>query len=141
MLLLAGLPLVAPAQRQALPMQVAARRAVPAAAPAGAVLVSGHVAKPTARTISLSYGPDWRGRFTQTVEAPVSAAGDFRLVLPQLAAPAEARLDYGRAAATLYLTPGDALRLTVDPARFDQSLAFAGTGANANNYLIQSYLA
>ncbi|MDJ0363990.1 TlpA disulfide reductase family protein [Hymenobacter sp. H14-R3] len=145
LLLLAGLPLLGAAQarRPARPGRLPALRAAAVAAPvSGGVVVSGHVAKPTARTISLSYGPDWRGRFTQTVEAPVSAAGDFRLVLPLLAAPAEARLDYGSSAATLYLAPGNALRLTVDPARFDQSLAFAGAGANANanNYLAESYL-
>ncbi|MGI4875410.1 MAG: TlpA family protein disulfide reductase [Janthinobacterium lividum] len=111
--------------------------AEPAAASKGAVL-SGHVAKPTARTISLSYGPDWRGRLTQTVEAKLSATGDFRLVLPSLAAPTEARLSYGEAAANLYLTPGDALGVSFDPSKFGQTLAFAGRGAAANNYLALS---
>ena len=146
-LLLAGLPLLAPAQaRRRLPpppfKAPAFRDSAPAAESAapGGVVLRGHVAQPTARTISLSYGPDWRGRFTRTVAGPVSAAGDFRLVLPRLAAPAEARLSYGPAAATLYLMPGDDLRLTVSSPRFDQTLTFAGRGANANNYLAESYL-
>ncbi len=142
-LVLAGLPLLVAAQARRPappPFKAPAFRTLPVAAPVGGVVLSGHVARPTARTISLSYGPNWRGRFTQTTEVPVSTAGDFRLVLPRLAAPAEARLDYGSSSATLYLTPGDALRLTFSPATFDQSLAFSGAGANANNYLAQSYL-
>jgi len=145
LLLLAGLPLAALAQTGRLappPFKAPAFRAAPAAAPVGTgVVVSGHVDKPTARVISLSYGPDWRGHLTRTVEARLSPDGDFRLALPGLAAPTEARLGYGGSFATLYLTPGDDLRLTFDPARPDQTLAFAGRGAGANNYLAQSYLA
>ncbi|GAB3634691.1 hypothetical protein GCM10027422_02810 [Hymenobacter arcticus] len=140
-LLLAGLPLLAAAQARRPAPAAKAPAGRPAGALAAGVVLSGHIARPTVRTISLSYGPDWRGRFTHTVEAPVSAAGDFRLVLPRLAGPMEARLDYGTSAATLYLAPGPALRLTVDAARFDQSLAFTGGEANANNYLAESYLA
>ncbi|GAA4504915.1 hypothetical protein GCM10023172_32010 [Hymenobacter ginsengisoli] len=136
-----GLPLLAAAQRPAPPpfKAPAFRQASPALA-AGGTTVSGHVDAPTARTISLSYGPDWRGHLTQTVEARLSPAGDFRLTVPRLAAPTEARLGYENTYATLYLSPGDALRLTFDASRFERTLAFAGRGANANNYLTQSSL-
>jgi thiol-disulfide isomerase/thioredoxin len=121
-----------------LPAKAAAGRttAVPVA---GSTIISGRITKPTAKTISLSYGPDWRGHLTQTVEAKLSATGDFQLVLPGLAAPTEARLGYNNEYVTLYLTPGDALRLRFDPTQLEQSLAFSGRGANANNYLAQSY--
>jgi thiol-disulfide isomerase/thioredoxin len=140
--LVCGLPLAAVAQRPAPPpfKAPAFRDAAPARPAAGSSTVSGRVAKPTVRVISLSYGPDWRGHLTQTVEARLSATGDFRLVLPRLAAPTEVRLGYDNSYATLYLTPGDDLRLTFDPARLEQTLAFAGRGANANNYLTQSGL-
>jgi len=145
--LLLGGPLPGAAQRRrpALPppppFKAPPFRAAPAAAPIGnGVVVSGHLDAVTAPTISLSYGPDWRGRPTQTVTAKVSPAGDFRLALPPLAAPTEARLGYDSEFATLYLTPGDDLRLAFDPGRLDQTIAFTGGGANANNYLAQSYL-
>ncbi len=138
--LLAGLPLVASAQQ---------RPAPPLKAPvlrdktllATGTSVSGRITKPTATHISLSYGPNWRGHLTKTVEAKLSPTGEFRLVVPGLATPTEARLGYNNEYATLYLTPGDDLRLNFDPARLDQSLAFSGRGANANNYLANSYLA
>jgi len=140
--LVCGLPLAAVAQRPAPPpfKAPAFRDVAPARPVAGSTTVSGHVTKPTARVISLSYGPDWRGTLTQTVEAKLSATGDFRLTLPRLAAPTEVRLGYDNSYATLYLSPGDDLRLTFDPARLEQTLAFAGRGANANNYLTQSTL-
>lgn len=140
--LVCGLPLAAVAQRPAPPpfKAPAFRDAAPARPVAGTTTVSGRVTKPTVRVISLSYGPDWRGHLTQTVEAKLSATGDFRLALPRLAAPTEVRLGYDNSYATLYLTPGDDLRLTFDPARLEQTLAFAGRGANANNYLTQSAL-
>ncbi len=140
--LLCGLPLATPAQRLAPPpfKAPAFRDAAPVPQATGAATVSGHVARPTARVITLSYGPDWRGTLTHTVEAKLSPAGDFRLTLPRLAAPAEVRLGYDNSFATLYLSPGDDLRLTFDPARLEQTLAFAGRGANANNYLTQSAL-
>lgn len=140
--LVCGLPLAAVAQRPAPPpfRAPAFRDAAPARPAAGTTTVSGHVTKPTVHVISLSYGPDWRGTLTQTVEAKLSPAGDFQLALPRLAAPTEVRLGYDNSYATLYLSPGDDLRLTFEPARLEQTLAFAGRGANANNYLTQSAL-
>jgi thiol-disulfide isomerase/thioredoxin len=142
LLLLSGLPLAVAAQRPVPPpFKAPSFRGASVPAPAtGTTTVSGHVDEPTVQVISLSYGPDWRGHLTQTVEARLSATGDFRLVLPRLAAPTEARLGYDNTYATLYLTPGDDLRLTFDPSRFERTLAFSGRGANANNYLTQSAL-
>ena len=149
-LLLSTLPLAAaaqtrPARRLALPppppFKAPPFRAAPAEAPIGnGVVVSGHLDAVMGPTISLSYAPDWRGRPTQTVTAKVSPAGDFRLALPPLAASTEARLGYDGEFATLYLTPGNDLRLAFDPGRLDQTIAFTGGGTNANNYLAQSYL-
>ena len=136
----------APARRPALPppppFKAPPFRAAPAERPvAGGAVVSGHLDAVTAPTISLNYGPDWRGRPTRIVTAPVSPAGDFRLALPPLAGPMEARLSYEDESAALYLAPGAALRLSFDPGRLDQTLAFGGQdpAANANNYLAQSY--
>lgn len=137
----AALPLPAGAQA-ARPPRPVAFKAPPfraTAPPVGAApVLSGHVARPTASTISLSYAPDWRGHFTQTVEARLSPTGDFRLLLPGFTTAGEARLDYQNAYADLYLTPGDNLRLTFDAARLDQTLAFSGRGASANTYLAQT---
>jgi thiol-disulfide isomerase/thioredoxin len=140
--LVCGLPLAAVAQRPAPPpfKAPAFRNEAPAPPAAGSSTVNGHVAQPTVRVISLSYAPDWRGHLTKTVEAKLSATGDFRLTLPRLAASTEARLGYDNSYVTLYLSPGDDLHLAFDPARLEQTLAFTGRGANANNYLTQSVL-
>ncbi|MVN77133.1 redoxin domain-containing protein [Hymenobacter sp. HMF4947] len=137
----AALPQVAGAQVARPPMPIAFKappfRAT--GAPVGAApVVSGHVDKPTAKTISLSYAPDWRGHLTKTVEAKLSPTGDFRLPLPGFTTAGEARLSYQKEAADLYLTPGDNLHLAFDAAKFDQTLAFTGRGANANTYLAQT---
>ena len=135
-----GLPLGAGAQAPRPPVptfKAPPFRATVAPAGAGPV-VSGHVAKPTTKTISFSYGPDWRGHLLKTVEAKLSPTGDFRLALPGVPAPTEVRLGYNKEYADLYLGPGDDLRLTFDPANFSESLAFSGRGAAANAYLAQT---
>ena len=109
-------------------------------APPAAVVLAGHIGHPTARTVTLSYGPDWRGQPTQTLTAKVSAAGDFRLELPALAAPTEARLGYADDFTSLYLAPGYDLRLSFDPAQLDETIRYTGPGSAENSYLAQSYL-
>ena len=105
-----------------------------------AVVLAGHVTKRTAATVTLSYAPDWRGQLTQTLTAPVSPAGDFRLVLPALAAPTEARLGYADDFSSLWLAPGYNLRVSFDPAHLDETIRYTGRGASEDNYLTQSYL-
>ena len=106
-------------------------------------VVSGHIAGPAGTAVSVSYGPS---RLTDVlmhrVKGQVDAKGDFRLELPTLTAPAEAIFAYGEETTTIYLAPGDNLRLALDPEKFDESLRYTGSAlaANANNYLAQAFL-
>ncbi|HET9502294.1 MAG TPA: TlpA disulfide reductase family protein [Hymenobacter sp.] len=70
--------------------------------------------------------------------AALSATGDFKLTIKNLAAPAPADFRYARQHAPLYLEPGDDVRLTVDFADFDQTLKYSGRGAGPNNYLARA---
>ncbi|MDQ2773060.1 MAG: TlpA family protein disulfide reductase [Bacteroidota bacterium] len=47
-------------------------------------------------------------------------------------------LTYARQQTSLFLSPGDHARLTLDFPRFDETLLFTGQRANQNNYLAQS---
>lgn len=101
--------------------------------------LAGCIGHPTARVLTLSYAPDWRGQPTKTRSAPVSAAGNFELVLPALAAPTEARLGYAGRFSSLCLVPGYNLRVRFDARQPDETVRYAGRGAAENNYLAQSY--
>jgi thiol-disulfide isomerase/thioredoxin len=112
-----------------------ASRQPPRSVPGMAVL-RGHVAHATARTVRVLYGATWQGSFAHTLTAPVSAAGDFRLLVP---APAEGVLQYGESYVQLSLVAGNDLQLTFDARQPEQSLLFTGVGANANTYLNQAF--
>lgn len=99
-------------------------------------VLRGHVQHATARTISVLYGATWQGGFAHTATATLTKTGDFRLLLP---APAEGVLHYAEGYVPLTLAPGDAVQLSFDAARPDQTLRFSGRGAAANTYLNQAY--
>ncbi|MBF9221047.1 TlpA family protein disulfide reductase [Hymenobacter sp. BT662] len=104
-------------------------------------VVSGHVTHPQGKTVAISYGLEplsWRP--LHRVVARLDAKGDFTVTLPGLTAPTEGEFAHGEETSRLFLTPGDHLRLTIDPTKFDETIRFTGTGANANNFLAQSYL-
>ncbi len=104
-------------------------------------VVSGHIDHPTAREIAVVCAPTARhGGPGSRVVARLDARGNFRAAVPRLAAPAGVTLAYGPDTAPLFLTPGDHLRLTLDPAHFAQSLRFAGPGSAANNFLAEDFL-
>ncbi len=107
----------------------------PSSAPGQAVL-RGHITHQASRTVSVLYGATWQGSFAHTLTAPVSATGDFRVLVP---APAEGVLQYGESYVQLALAPGDNVQLTFDARHPDQSLLFRGVGANANTYLNQAF--
>lgn len=104
-------------------------------------IVSGHISHPTGAGVAVYYGGDLlTGEPVGVVKGKLDAKGNFRLELPGLKTPAEAHFAHGEETTVLFLTPGDNLRLELDPTRFDESLRYTGTGANANNYLAQAYL-
>ena len=47
---------------------------------------------------------------------------------------------HGRERTSIYLTPGDDLKVSLDTKKFDESLSWEGTGANVNNYLAQKFM-
>ena len=113
----------------------AALRLLPAAPPTTATL-SGHLAHaPAGDSVRLEYSGHL---YHQRVRTVLSPAGDFKLTVPDLKAGMPITFTYGGQRTSLYLRPGDDVRLTLDFARFDESLAYTGRGAAANNYLAQS---
>ena len=103
--------------------------------PAPATL-SGHLAHaPAGDSVRLEYGQHL-GR--QGVRAALSPTGDFRLRVPDLAGGTPVTFTYADQHTSLYLLPGDDLRLTLDFPNFDESLRYTGRGADANNYLARS---
>jgi peroxiredoxin len=115
--------------------QLAAGHQLPGPTPSQAVL-RGYIAHAKARTVSVLYGATWQGSFAHTITAPVSATGDFRLLVP---APAEGVLQYGERYVQLTLAAGNDVQLSFDATRPDQTLLFKGVGANANTYLNQAF--
>ena len=95
-------------------------------------VLSGHLDHaPAGDTVRLWYGSSK----AQTVLGP---AGDFKLVIKDLKDANPAMLQYSRQHTSIYLSPGDQLRITLDFPRFDETLRYTGCGADANNYLAQS---
>ncbi|RSK47538.1 TlpA disulfide reductase family protein [Hymenobacter rigui] len=98
----------------------------------GPTVLRGHFDHaPAGDTVRLWYGP-------HQAKTTLTAAGDFTLVLNGLTQASPASLSYVRQRTPLYLRPGDQLHLTLDFARFDETVRYTGRGAAANNYLAQS---
>jgi thiol-disulfide isomerase/thioredoxin len=49
-------------------------------------------------------------------------------------------LKIGNESASIYLSPGDDLSITLDAEKFDETISFKGEGANRNNYLVKKFL-
>ena len=47
---------------------------------------------------------------------------------------------HGEESSTIYLEPGDDVKLTLDPKQFDESIRLSGKGAEESNYLFSKYL-
>ena len=109
---------------------------LPAGPPAAAVL-SGHLDHaPAGDTVLLEYIGHYGRR--RAAKAALSPTGDFRLTVPDLAKPVNMQFNYAGQRTDLHLSPGDDLRLTLDFSKFDETLAYTGRGADANNYLARS---
>ncbi|GAB3827605.1 TlpA family protein disulfide reductase [Hymenobacter jeollabukensis] len=104
------------------------------------VTISGHIDHPKGPKVYLTLFRDPLRLASDTVSARLDAQGNFRLALPQVAAPGEALLGAGDEMANLFVEPGDSLHLSLDTEQFDETLRFKGRGAAANSYLAQSFL-
>ena len=100
--------------------------------PATSVKIKGQILHPAGKAVTVQVGK-------KSVEAPVDAAGRFKLTVPVSAAGA-ATLETGQEFTRLWLTPGDDLTLTLDAQRFDETVKYTGTGARVNNYLAAQVL-
>lgn len=97
-----------------------------------ALVLSGHLAHaPAGDSVRVEAG----GHRYATA---LSATGSFRLTIKDLAEAAPADFRYARQHASLYLTPGEDVHLTLDFENFDETLTFTGRGAGPNNYLARS---
>lgn len=50
------------------------------------------------------------------------------------------RLSHDKESASIYLSPGDSINVTLNFEEFDESLTYSGNGAGNNNYLARKYL-
>jgi peroxiredoxin len=85
---------------------------------------------PAGDTLRVFYGQ----RVAKTVLRP---DGSFRLVVPALQASTYGRFSYAKQQSSLFLSPGDQLRISLDFPHFDETLQYTGRGAAPNNYLAQ----
>jgi peroxiredoxin len=95
-----------------------------------AVLSGQFTHAPAGDTLRVFYGK----RVAKTVLQP---DGTFRLVVPELPASTYGRFSYAKQQSSLFLSPGDQLRISLDYPHFDESLQYTGRGAAPNNYLAQ----
>ena len=104
----------------------------PPVPPLPPTVLSGHLTHAPARdTVRLQMGP-------HRYKVALSPAGDFRLTLKDLQAPTPVDFYYARQHTTVYLAPGDDVRLTLDFPNFDETIAYTGRGAGPNNYLARA---
>ncbi|MTI29655.1 TlpA family protein disulfide reductase [Xanthovirga aplysinae] len=75
----------------------------------------------------------------QIVSSKIDENGHFSLIIP-LEQATEALLMEGKERTTLFLSPGDELKVTLDANQFDESLKYEGKGAEVNNYLAKKAL-
>lgn len=90
----------------------------------------GEIMNPSSSIVSLSNGED---KYEGKVED-----GKFEIVV-NLDEAGNYRFKHGAEYAYLFLEPNDDLMMKLDATQFDQSLAFSGTGAEENNYIIGKY--
>ena len=115
--------------------RVLAAAPAPALPPATTVL-RGHLDHaPAGDTVRVEYSGHYR---QQAAKAALSPTGDFTLAIKGLKEGTPATFSYAGQRTSVYLSPGDQLRLTLDYPRFDETLRYTGRGADANNYLAQS---
>ena len=105
-------------------------------APPAPARLHGHLDHaPAHDTVRLNYGRHFGPGTVKTVLDP---AGNFSIALKDLTAGTPVQFAYAGQRTTLYLAPGDDVRMTLDFSRFDESLKYDGRGAAASNYLAQS---
>jgi thiol-disulfide isomerase/thioredoxin len=73
------------------------------------------------------------------IKSQVNDSGKFVLFFDAIK-PGYYTMRFGGERASIYLSPGDSLHLSLDPEQFDESLVFKGIGSGCNNYLVGRYL-
>lgn len=97
------------------------------------VLLSGKIENSKGDKINIS-GDDFKQEIT------LNEDGSFADTL-RVEAPGYYSLIHGRERTSFYTTSGDELNVTLDAAKFDETLKYEGKGAEKNNYLAAKFLA
>jgi thiol-disulfide isomerase/thioredoxin len=97
------------------------------------VRISGIVDNPAGENVRILFPEDT----TYTVD--LDSANAFYLEFDRDTA-GYAYFYHGRERASIFLKPGDSLKITLDANEFDETLAFQGEGAAPNNYLAEAFL-
>jgi thiol-disulfide isomerase/thioredoxin len=103
------------------------------------VQISGQITNPNGKEVTVSFQPLHFSLQAATHNAALDSNGQFSLKLPAEEA-GYVTLQHGKERTTLYLHPGDQLKVNLDTEKFDESLKYEGEGAQINNYLVQRYL-
>ena len=106
------------------------------------VTLSGTVLAPTGDSVFLQYSTQTDKGFETIVlaSAALDKKGSFKLQAKLDSARSVMFFD-GREVASMFLVPGDDIRLTLHTAYFDETIRFYGKGAERNNAIIALYLA
>lgn len=100
-------------------------------------VIRGHVDHPRGRAVTLLHYRELITYREDTVRLPLAADGSFQLRLDTLTRPIELGLRHGQSQLTLFVEPGDSLRMSFDGAEPEETLRYTGRGAGINNYLAE----
>lgn len=103
------------------------------------IKISGRITDAKSDSVRITYY-DHASNERTLGEARLDKAGGFNLGF-QLTRATFVSLEHGNEYSQMFLTPGDSLFVTLDTKKFDESISYAGKGAEANNFLAKKVLA
>ena len=95
-------------------------------------LFSGQIENPVDKTVTIYDGRD------KVKEMSLNEDGTFADTLK--IEPGYYTLSHGRENSTIYLTPGDEIKMSLNTKEFDESITYSGKGSENSNYLANKYL-
>ncbi|MEP6647480.1 MAG: TlpA disulfide reductase family protein [Saprospiraceae bacterium] len=104
------------------------------------VTIYGIITHPKDKKVYVRYYKDYLTWEEQTIDsATLDKMGNFSMSFPWKGAyPAD--FYHGDEMTSMYLIPGDSLKLSLDTKAFDETLKYGGKGSDVNNYMAQKFL-
>ena len=101
--------------------------------------LSGTISPAAGENVSISFSEGPLSGKRASHKATLDEDGNFEMSFP-LTAATTATFSHGPERASIYLTPGKDLVLSLNPEEFDESMSFTGEGAAPSNFLAQYFL-